>query len=81
MSVALARKVIANCPGVAPADVTHVVTVSCTGFYNPGPDYYIVRELGMSDATQRYHLGFMGVTPPSPPCGWPRSSARRTRPP
>jgi len=34
--------------------------VSCTGFYNPGPDYYIVRELGMSDATQRYHLGFMG---------------------
>ncbi|MDD5762193.1 MAG: type III polyketide synthase, partial [bacterium] len=60
MSVALARKVIGNCPGVAPADVTHVVTVSCTGFYNPGPDYHIVRELGMSDATQRYHLGFMG---------------------
>ena len=60
MSVALARKVIGNCPGVAPTDVTHVVTVSCTGFYNPGPDYYIVRELGMADATQRYHLGFMG---------------------
>jgi predicted naringenin-chalcone synthase len=60
MSVALARKVIGNCPGVTPADVTHVVTVSCTGFYNPGPDYHIVRELGMSDATQRYHLGFMG---------------------
>ena len=60
MSVALARKVIGNCPAVSPADVTHVVTVSCTGFYNPGPDYYIVRELGMSDATQRYHLGFMG---------------------
>ena len=60
MSVALARKVIGNCPGVSNADVTHVVTVSCTGLYNPGPDYYIVRELGMSDATQRYHLGFMG---------------------
>jgi predicted naringenin-chalcone synthase len=60
LSVALARKVIGNCPGVSPGDVTHVVTVSCTGFYNPGPDYYIVRELGMSDATQRYHLGFMG---------------------
>src|SRR5674476_1682732 len=41
MSVALARKVIGNCPGVTPADVTHVVTASCTGFYNPGPDYYI----------------------------------------
>ncbi len=60
MSVRLARKIVANCPGIGPADVTHVVTVSCTGFYNPGPDYYIVRELGMSDATQRYHLGFMG---------------------
>jgi len=60
ISVALARKIIGNCPGVGPGDVTHVVTVSCTGFYNPGPDYYIVRELGLSDATQRYHLGFMG---------------------
>ncbi|HEX9206076.1 MAG TPA: type III polyketide synthase [Candidatus Deferrimicrobiaceae bacterium] len=60
MSVRLARKILADCPDFGPADVTHVVTVSCTGFYNPGPDYYIVRELGMSDATQRYHLGFMG---------------------
>jgi predicted naringenin-chalcone synthase len=60
ISVALARKIIGNCPGIEPGDVTHVVTVSCTGFYNPGPDYYIVRELGLSDATQRYHLGFMG---------------------
>ncbi|MBS1243989.1 MAG: putative naringenin-chalcone synthase [Deltaproteobacteria bacterium] len=60
ISVALARKIIGNCPGIGPGDVTHVVTVSCTGFYNPGPDYYIVRELGLSDATQRYHLGFMG---------------------
>ena len=60
MSVLLARKVLENSPGFRPVDVTHVVTVSCTGFYNPGPDYYIVRELGMSDATQRYHLGFMG---------------------
>jgi predicted naringenin-chalcone synthase len=60
MSVALAGKVIGNCPGIAASGVTHVVTVSCTGFYNPGPDYYIVRELGMTGATQRYHLGFMG---------------------
>lgn len=60
MSVALAGKIIANCPGHAASDVTHVVTVSCTGFCNPGPDYYIVRELGLSDATQRYNLGFMG---------------------
>lgn len=60
LSVALARKVLDRCPAVGPEDVTHVVTVSCTGFYNPGPDCYIVRELGMSPGVQRYHLGFMG---------------------
>ena len=60
LSVALARKTLDNCPAVDAGDVTHVVTVSCTGFYNPGPDYYIVRDLGMSLGTERYHLGFMG---------------------
>lgn len=41
-------------------DVTHVVTVSCTGFYAPGPDYQLVRRLGLAPSTQRFHLGFMG---------------------
>jgi predicted naringenin-chalcone synthase len=60
LSVELARKVLDRCPGIGPGDITHVVTASCTGFYNPGPDYYIVRDLGMPHSTQRYHLGFMG---------------------
>lgn len=60
LSVELARKILSGCPGIGATDVTHVITVSCTGFYNPGPDYYIVRELGMASSTQRYHLGFMG---------------------
>lgn len=60
LSVDLARKILTGSPGIGAGDVTHVVTVSCTGFYNPGPDYYIVRDLGMSLSTQRYHLGFMG---------------------
>jgi predicted naringenin-chalcone synthase len=34
--------------------------VSCTGFHAPGPEYEIVRALGLSDSVQRYHLGFMG---------------------
>ncbi len=46
--------------GFAPADVSHVITVSCTGFYAPGPDLALVRELGMRPSTERYHLGFMG---------------------
>ncbi len=43
-----------------PDQITHVITVSCTGFYNPGPDFQIVQALGLSDATERYNLGFMG---------------------
>ena len=54
------RRALDACPDIEAADVTHVVTVSCTGFYAPGPDYMLVRELGLSPATQRYHLGFMG---------------------
>jgi len=45
---------------ITASDITHVVTVSCTGFHAPGPDYAIVRALGLSPAVQRYHLGFMG---------------------
>ncbi|WP_045731388.1 type III polyketide synthase [Pseudarthrobacter chlorophenolicus] len=48
------------CPDLDLLDITHLVTVSCTGFFNPGPDYKIVRELGLDPSVQRYHLGFMG---------------------
>ncbi|PQZ94703.1 type III polyketide synthase [Arthrobacter sp. MYb227] len=55
-----ARKALEACPDLGAADITHVITVSCTGFYNPGPDYQLVRALGLHPSTQRYHLGFMG---------------------
>ena len=55
-----ARRALDAAHGIEASDVTHVVTVSCTGFYAPGPDYALVRELGLSPRTQRYHLGFMG---------------------
>ncbi len=42
------------------AEVTHVVTVSCTGLFAPGPDYRLVRDLGLDPAVQRDHLGFVG---------------------
>ncbi len=60
MAVEVARRAIERCPGVSPAEITHVVTVTCTGFFSPGPDYYIARELGLSSSVQRYALGFMG---------------------
>jgi predicted naringenin-chalcone synthase len=55
-----AEAALKACTGIGPDDVTHLVTVSCTGFFNPGPDYKIVRALGLDPAVQRYHLGFMG---------------------
>ncbi|WP_087874593.1 type III polyketide synthase [Arthrobacter globiformis] len=51
---------VSKCDGIDRLDITHLVTVSCTGFFNPGPDYKIVRALGLDPAVQRYHLGFMG---------------------
>jgi predicted naringenin-chalcone synthase len=58
--VRAARAAVEACPELDLLDITHLVTVSCTGFFNPGPDYKIVRELGLDPAVQRYHLGFMG---------------------
>ncbi|KHL03951.1 type III polyketide synthase [Sinomonas humi] len=55
-----ARGALEAADGIGPEDVTHVITVSCTGFFNPGPDYRVVRELGLRPSVQRFHLGFMG---------------------
>lgn len=55
-----ARKALDACPDLSAGDVTHIITVSCTGFYNPGPDYQIVRALGLNPSTKRSHFGFMG---------------------
>ena len=50
----------ARAPHLRRADVTHVVTASCTGFVNPGPDLYLVDAFGLAPSVERYHLGFMG---------------------
>lgn len=46
--------------GIDPSAVTHVVTVSCTGLFAPGPDYRLVRDLGLPTTVERCHLGFIG---------------------
>ncbi|NBB77703.1 MAG: type III polyketide synthase [Bacteroidetes bacterium] len=43
-----------------PRDITHLITVSCTGFYAPGPDFDVIRHVGLNPSIERYHLGFMG---------------------
>jgi predicted naringenin-chalcone synthase len=44
----------------APEDVTHVVAVSCTGFFAPGLDVELVKRLGLPPTTERTFIGFMG---------------------
>ncbi len=42
------------------SQVTHLITVSCTGFAAPGVDLELIRLLGLSPTTRRTHIGFMG---------------------
>jgi predicted naringenin-chalcone synthase len=60
LAVKVAQQALDDAPGFSRSDVTHVIFASCTGFTNPGPDYHIIRELGLPNNTQRYTLGFMG---------------------
>ena len=46
--------------GVGPGEVTHLVTVSCTGFSAPGFDLGLYEDLGLDPGVQRTHVGFMG---------------------
>ncbi len=55
----VARKALAA-SRVAPADITHVVAVSCTGFFAPGLDIELVKRLDLPPTTERTFIGFMG---------------------
>lgn len=45
---------------VQPADITHLIVVSCTGMYAPGLDIDLVDALGLSRSVQRTAINFMG---------------------
>ena len=53
-------ELLAKNPTFKKEDITHVITISCTGFYAPGPDFEVVRGLGLNPTTERFHIGFMG---------------------
>jgi predicted naringenin-chalcone synthase len=46
--------------GVAPGALTHLVTVSCTGFAAPGVDIALIKHLDLPAGIERTHVGFMG---------------------
>jgi predicted naringenin-chalcone synthase len=59
LAVGAARQALAR-SGLGPRQITHLVTVSCTGFRAPGVDVEIVKHLGLAATVQRTHVGFMG---------------------
>lgn len=69
---AAARDALARA-NVDAAAITHVVTASCTGFFAPGPEFRLVRDLGLSSTVSREHLGFLGCAAALPAL---RSAAR-----
>ena len=57
----LAIKSILECmKGREIKDLTHLITVSCTGMYAPGLDLDIVNQLKMNTYIQRTAINFMG---------------------
>jgi predicted naringenin-chalcone synthase len=45
---------------IDPGAITHLITVSCTGFDTPGVDHQIMADLQLSPSVRRTHIGFMG---------------------
>lgn len=46
--------------GLAPAEITHIITVTCSGFMAPGIDIHLMDTLGLPPTAQRTQVGFMG---------------------
>ncbi|MEC0309082.1 type III polyketide synthase [Paenibacillus lautus] len=59
LGVAAAEKALKDA-GMSPDRITHLITVSCTGQYQPGMDVLLVRQLGLSPRINRLPLIFQG---------------------
>ena len=46
--------------GLTPDQITHLITVSCTGFNSPGIDIALIDQLNLPATTERIQVGFMG---------------------
>jgi predicted naringenin-chalcone synthase len=40
--------------------ISRIITISCTGFFAPGLDYYLIEEFELSRDIKRTNIGFMG---------------------
>ena len=56
----VAEDLLTRSPAVERGRITHLITVSCTGFSVPGFDIHLVKTLGLNRNVHRLHIGFMG---------------------
>ena len=42
------------------AEITHLIVVTCTGFYSPGIDFELIKRCGIPSSVERTQIGFMG---------------------
>jgi predicted naringenin-chalcone synthase len=47
---------------VAPEEITHLVVVTCTGIFTPGPDVELVSRLALRSEVERTLVAFMGCS-------------------
>jgi predicted naringenin-chalcone synthase len=59
LALAACREALGHA-AVSPGAVTHLVTVSCSGFAAPGVDVALIEGLGLRPGVERVHVGFMG---------------------
>ncbi len=60
LTLAASKELFESIPEFDRQKITHVITVSCTGFVAPGLDFFLVRDLELNPSIHRYNIGFMG---------------------
>jgi predicted naringenin-chalcone synthase len=59
LAVEASRKAL-DAADVAPNRISHVITVTCSGFFAPGLDVALIKRLGLRPDVERTQVGFMG---------------------
>ena len=49
-----------NANNIDPSTIGRLITISCTGFYAPGFDYYLINKFNIPADVKRTNIGFMG---------------------
>jgi len=60
LSLKAVKGLLKNFPDNIKKKITHIITISCTGFSAPGFDFHILKNLKLHPDIDRFHIGFMG---------------------